>query len=242
MAETDSRENSHVESNSDLESEEVDDFDHDDNYSHKERCPVCNRVSVDDAEECSIKIKILGKMQFCNEHFGTALQYLKITPPRRYFLAKPLSKKSTARRMIMDSDHIEEFEQWCKENQTIPYRYGIYCKQEMSEQLQQKWLMNECWDGGIYDGDDGHSKRDLEWYWPENAEEDYKYIIDEYINCDGDTDSDHIWSVQSKGAIIEATEEFFNYCFRKHDKIMGKIVESRERLCELQAKFNLKNV
>jgi len=207
-----------------------------------DNCLMCNSKDVDD-EECILNIQGMGYTAFCPNCFNSSLNHLTITPPMRYFLAIPLSKKSKAERMIMDTNHIEEFKQWCVKNTTgdTPYRFGIYCNKVFPEKEQKEWLskphgsdhMEMC------DDDDYEEGKDIVYFWPRQSVEDYMNIIKIYQTWEPNWDGFNIWTYKEANVTIKPT--LWTECLAEMNAEIEILQDAKKRILELQKETNNNN-
>lgn len=221
------------------DSDEIEDCE----YGYAERCLICNCVAVDDDHAVLNNLPNgLGKTQFCDRHFGIALKHMTIQPPLRYLLAIPLSKKSKAPRIVMDTNHIEEFKQWCTNNTgIIPYRFGIYCNHEMDEEEQKEWKsgpqdsdieMNES----DYDDYNNDYAENVMYYWPEGGAEDYEYVINSYNKWEPHCERNafNIWTYNDYGVSITIQSSLWNYIKTNLNQQIKVLEQAKKRICNFQ--------
>lgn len=206
-----------------------------------EHCLMCNSKYAADDDHCLLLIQGMGETQFCDSCFGSAMSHMTVTPPLRYLLAIPLSKKSKAERMTMDTNHIEEFKTWCKEHTTgdIPYRFGIYCSNSWPENERKEWMAKphvadhmEMDEANDYD----HGK-DIMFYWPSGGREDYMYVIKSYQDWDPEVGHDNfnLWTFQQATMTIQPT--LWKECIAEMDAEIGILQSAKKRILTLQQTY-----
>lgn len=187
--------------------------------SNIEQCLLCGET---DNLYQDIEIENIGKHSYCDGCFQDLVCDLKITHPEWIFLVKPRRKKSDLNRLIFDT--VEEFEDWCEENNDILdcYVFGMYKSDNWSVSSQLKWLSNE------YD-----CESDNDFYWIHldddfsDRDEPEKVLVSLYKEGDNKLWS---WYTDMKHLSFSVSRKVLDSYVKKLDDKITNLKSCREKL------------